>query len=84
MVTNDYLCTSEQIRSYSWKSSYVYRCHLVIYKLFNSLRMVNPIKRWFFELIEDAIGSKAMEQFKKEEEEKKNTSNSNKNSNEDI
>ena len=33
--------------------------------------MANPIKTWFFELIEDAIGSKAMEQFKKEEEEKK-------------
>ena len=33
--------------------------------------MMNPIKTWFFELIEDAIGSKAMKQFKKEEEEKK-------------
>ena len=33
--------------------------------------MANPIKTWFFELIEDAIGSKAMKQFKKEEEEKK-------------
>tara|TARA_Y100001968_G_scaffold267940_1_gene258100 strand:+ start:371 stop:505 length:135 start_codon:yes stop_codon:yes gene_type:complete len=32
--------------------------------------MSNPIKTWFFELIEDAIGSKAMKQFKKEEEEK--------------
>ena len=32
--------------------------------------MANPIKTWFFELIEDAIGSKAMKQFK--EEEKKN------------
>ena len=31
--------------------------------------MANPIKNWFFELIEDAIGSKAMEQFKKEEKE---------------
>jgi len=30
--------------------------------------MANPIKDWFFELIEDAIGSKAMNQFKKEEE----------------
>ena len=30
--------------------------------------MSNPIKTWFFELIEDAIGSKAMKQFKKEEE----------------
>ena len=35
--------------------------------------MNNPIKNWFFELIEDAIGSKAMKQFKKEEEEKKTT-----------
>ena len=34
--------------------------------------MANPIKTWFFELIEDAIGSKAMKQFNKEEEEKKN------------
>tara|TARA_Y100001968_G_scaffold153290_1_gene140094 strand:+ start:562 stop:693 length:132 start_codon:yes stop_codon:yes gene_type:complete len=32
--------------------------------------MINPIKTWFFELIEDAIGSKAMNQFKKEEEKK--------------
>ena len=32
--------------------------------------MSNPIKTWFFELIEDAIGSKAMKQFNKEEEEK--------------
>ena len=29
--------------------------------------MKNTIKTWFFELIEDAIGSKAMKQFKKEE-----------------
>ena len=29
--------------------------------------MSNPIKTWFFELIEDAIGNKAMKQFKKEE-----------------
>ena len=34
--------------------------------------MANPIKTWFFELIEDAIGSKAMKQFYREEEEKKN------------
>ena len=34
--------------------------------------MANPIKKWFFELIEDAIGSKAMKQFNKEEERKKN------------
>ena len=33
--------------------------------------MANPIKTWFFELIEDAIGSKAMKQFKEEEEEEK-------------
>ena len=33
--------------------------------------MANPIKTWFFELIEDAIGSKAMKQFKEEEDEKK-------------
>ena len=32
--------------------------------------MANPIKTWFFELIEDAIGSKAMKQFNKEEEKK--------------
>ena len=37
--------------------------------------MVNPIKTWFFELIEDAIGSKAMKQFKKEEEKKDPESN---------
>ena len=33
--------------------------------------MSNPIKTWFFELIEDAIGSKAMKQFNKEEEKKR-------------
>ena len=38
--------------------------------------MINPIKTWFFELIEDAIGSKAMNQFKKEEEKKKNPESS--------
>ena len=36
--------------------------------------MDNPIKTWFFELIEDAIGSKAMQQFKEEEEVEKNNS----------
>ena len=41
--------------------------------------MGNPIKKWFFELIEDAIGSKAMKQFIKEEEEQKNNSDSNDN-----
>ena len=35
--------------------------------------MANPIKTWFFELIEDAIGSKAMKQFKEEEEGKNET-----------
>ena len=39
--------------------------------------MWGPIKTWFFELIEDAIGSKAMKQFKKEEEEKKKNPESN-------
>ena len=40
--------------------------------------MDNPIKNWFFDLIEDAIGSKAMKQFKKEEEgDKKNRKSSN-------
>ncbi len=32
--------------------------------------MGNSIKTWFFELIEDAIGSKAMRKFKEEEEKK--------------
>ena len=41
--------------------------------------MANPIKTWFFELIEDAIGSEAMKQFNKEEEEKKKNPKSNKN-----
>ena len=39
--------------------------------------MANPIKTWFFELIEDAIGSKAMKQFKEEEEENKENPESN-------
>tara|TARA_B100001250_G_scaffold375890_1_gene363793 strand:+ start:257 stop:391 length:135 start_codon:yes stop_codon:yes gene_type:complete len=39
--------------------------------------MGNPIKTWFFELIEDAIGSKALKQFKKEEEEKENSKHNN-------
>ena len=39
--------------------------------------MANPIKTWFFELIEDAIGSKAMKQFKKEEENKENSESNN-------
>ena len=34
------------------------------------IEMNNPLKTWFFELIEDAIGHKAMQQFKKEEKEK--------------
>ena len=37
--------------------------------------MANPIKTWFFELIEDAIGSKAMKQFKKEEEKNSESKN---------
>ena len=40
--------------------------------------MANPLKKWFFELIEDAIGSKAMEQFNKEEDDKKNPKRTNK------
>tara|TARA_B100000965_G_scaffold277957_1_gene235770 strand:+ start:6015 stop:6152 length:138 start_codon:yes stop_codon:yes gene_type:complete len=40
--------------------------------------MENPIKTWFFDLIEDAIGSKAMKQFK--EEEQKNNLDKNNNS----
>tara|TARA_B100000965_G_scaffold138985_1_gene115673 strand:+ start:448 stop:579 length:132 start_codon:yes stop_codon:yes gene_type:complete len=39
--------------------------------------MANPLKTWFFDLIEDAIGSKAMEQFKKEEEKKNKESDNN-------
>jgi len=35
--------------------------------------MVNSIKTWFFALIEDAIGSKAMKQFIKEEEKNSNS-----------
>ena len=37
--------------------------------------MANPVKTWFFELIEDAIGSKAMKKFYKEEEQKNTKSN---------
>ena len=40
--------------------------------------MANPIKTWFFELIEDAIGSKAMKQFKKEEGSKNKPESNNK------
>ena len=39
--------------------------------------MANPIKTWFFELIKDALGSKAMKQFKEEEERKNNNPESN-------
>ena len=60
-----------QVRGYSRTSSYVYNWHLGILKLYFGFIMMNPIKTWFFELIEDAIGSKAMKQFKKEEDEKK-------------
>ncbi len=41
--------------------------------------MSNPIKTWFFELIEDAIGSKAMQQFHKEEEKSKSNIDNNSN-----
>ncbi len=41
--------------------------------------MSNPIKTWFFELIEDAIGSKAMQQFKKEEKDNESKEKNNKN-----
>ncbi len=40
--------------------------------------MLNPfkgIKTWFFELIEDAVGAKAMKQFKTEEEKVENSKN---------
>ena len=40
--------------------------------------MANPIKTWFFELIEDAIGRKAINQFNKEEEVKNNPESDNK------
>ena len=75
MLLNDYLCSSKQVRSYPRKSRYVYRWNLALHKLSNSIRMPNPIKTWFFELIEDAIGSKAMKQFKKEEEKNNPESN---------
>ena len=39
--------------------------------------MLKTIKTWFFELIEDAIGSKAMKQFKEEESKKKNSESNN-------
>ena len=41
--------------------------------------MRNSLKTWFFELIEDAIGSKAMKQFNKEEKEEEEKLNSNSN-----
>tara|TARA_Y100001968_G_scaffold201712_1_gene185248 strand:+ start:107 stop:262 length:156 start_codon:yes stop_codon:yes gene_type:complete len=44
--------------------------------------MNNPIKTWFFDLIEDAIGHKAMQQFKKEEKEKEKEKASKKDSKE--
>ena len=43
--------------------------------------MANPIKTWFFELIEDAIGSKAMKQFKEEEKKENPESNDEPNQN---
>ena len=62
-----------QIRSFSRSSSNVTHWYLVIHEPSNWLIMTNPLKTWFFELIEDAIGSKAMKQFKKEEEKKWNS-----------
>ncbi len=66
-----------QIRSNSWANSYDYHWYMDIFKHSNPLLMRNPIKTWFFELIEDAIGTKAMKQFKKEEDEKKTKKKSN-------
>ncbi len=63
-----------QIRSYPRASSYVYHRYFAIHKLSNWLKMKNPIKTWFFELIEDAIGTEAMKQFNKEEEKKNSKS----------
>ena len=68
MRIDDYVCSSMQIRNYSWQNSYVYHQCLAVHKLYHWLIMGNPLKEWFFELIEDAIGSKAMKQFIKEEE----------------
>ena len=62
-----------QIRSYSRTSSYDNHWYLSIHKFYHWLIMWNPIKNWVFDLIEDAIGSKAMKQFKKEEVDKKNS-----------
>ncbi len=59
-----------QIQSFTRSSSYVYHWYMVRHNVCRSFAMGNPIKNWFFELIEDAIGSKAMQQFKKEEEDK--------------
>ena len=79
-VIYDYFCKTKQIRSNSRESSDAYSCYMVIHKLSNPLRMAksNPIKTWFFELIEDAIGSKAMKQFIKEEDKKMNSGSDNK------
>ena len=63
------------IRSSSWKSNHVCGYYMVIHKLSRLLKMANPVKTWFFELIEDAIGSKAMKKFYKEEEENNTKSN---------
>lgn len=46
-------------------------CLLLLYgcsQTYLFVKMGNPLKNWFFELIEDAIGKKAMNQFKKEEQ----------------
>ena len=39
------------------------------------MKMINYIKNWFFELIEDAIGSKAMKKFNEEEINKSESQN---------
>mgnify|MGYP004387404949 CR=1 FL=1 len=65
-----------QIRGCSRTSGYVYYWSLGMLNFSKWSIMSNPIKTWFFELIEDAIGSKAMKQFIKEEENQKD-SNSN-------
>ena len=43
--------------------------------------MLNPIKNWFFELIEDAIGTTAMNRFKEEDQRTRNQTSKLKKSN---
>ena len=66
-----------QIRINSPTSCHFKHWDMCIHNLFNLKMMNNPIKTWFFELIEDAIGSKAMQQFKKEEKDKKDSKEKN-------